>query len=189
MSVLDQHLHVLRVPFTRTRRTLKATLAITLTTRLNPDNTVNMGVVVRCARLNAEASGGDVAPLAPFLAGAELSNTALVDDEVRRKPDLLEVRGEGVGVVGLVPGVGPLGEVFALRGDEGVVVGDVGDEAADLGFGVGLASELDNGRELSGACNGQYIFCLRGEIGSLTYLEAGCRPSRASHRERHRCTG
>lgn len=49
----------------------------------------------------------------------------------------------------LVPRVGELGEVLADGGVEGVVVGDVGREAADL---LALAGEGDDLGELLGGC-------------------------------------
>jgi hypothetical protein len=52
---------------------------------------------------------------------------------------------ERLGVVALVVAVGALGEGLADLGDERVVVGDVGGEAANLGVAVARAAgQLDN---------------------------------------------
>lgn len=39
-------------------------------------------------------------------------------------------------------------------GDERVVVGDVGDEVVDFGFGVGFFGEFDDISDFSGSYNG-----------------------------------
>ena len=64
----------------------------------------------------------------------------------------LEEGGKRQGVVALVPRVGELGEVLADGGVEGVVVGDVGREAADLLALTGKADDL-------GELLGSYILC------------------------------
>jgi hypothetical protein len=103
VSVLNEHLNVLGEPGSRSRSTLQTAATIALTTRLDPDNAVNVGVVDGSTRLDTEASRRDVAPLAPFLASAKLGDTALVNDEASWEAGFLKVRGQRVGVVGLVP--------------------------------------------------------------------------------------
>src|SRR5690606_33294778 len=69
-------------------------------------------------------------------------------NEVSWESNSLKVRSERVGVVLLVPGVGPLSVVLTDWSNELVVVGDVGGKTTDLGL---WSSELDNfGVELSG---------------------------------------
>jgi hypothetical protein len=77
-------------------------------------------------------------------------DAALVDDEARGQTLGLEEGSKRGGVVVLVPRGAPLGVVLANLGMEGVVVGDVGGEAADLCGGV--ASEVDDSLELLCGC-------------------------------------
>lgn len=90
----------------------------------------------------------DIAPVTPVLPGARISHTALVDDEVRREPVLLEVGRERRGVVRFVVGGGARGEGVALGGEVGVVVGDVGGETADFGGG----GHGEDGVDFVGGC-------------------------------------
>lgn len=101
---------------------------IRLTTRLHPDEGIDIRVSSLRCRASPEPGIADVAPLAPFGLDCELACTALVDDEVGRDAVGFEVRGEGVSVVEFVPGVGPFGEVLAGVGDvcywsKGMLVG------------------------------------------------------------------
>ena len=54
VSVLNQHLDVLREPSTSSRGTLHAAATVTLTARLDPDDAVDVGVVHGSARLDTE---------------------------------------------------------------------------------------------------------------------------------------
>lgn len=61
----------------------------------------------------------------------------------------LQVGSQRQGVVALVVRVGALEPILGEGGVEGVVVGDVGGEAADL---LALAGELEDLGELLGGC-------------------------------------
>ena len=74
-------------------------------------------------------------------------DTALVDNEVRRETLGLEMGCKRRGVVRFVPRVAPLGVVLTDDSVEGVVVGHIGNEAADLLAGAG---QLDHRSKLLG---------------------------------------
>lgn len=129
---------------------------IRLSSRLHPDDSINVGVVedglVRC-RASAIASIADIAPLTPLSPDSSPTGTSLVNDEVGGVTSLFEVRSQGVHVVPLVPGVVPLGKVLADGGDVLVVVGGVGGETTDFGVLVGLLSAgEDLSKDLGGGC-------------------------------------
>ena len=186
---LNQQSSILSEPLPGRRRTLIPTLAIALTTRLHPDNAVNVRVIVGRPGSLTKARGRNVAPLTPLLAGAEGGDAALVDDEVGGQAGGLEMRRQGEGEVALVVGVGALGVGLALLGDEGVVVGDVGREAADLGGAVG-AGELDDlGVQLGGWEGVRCGLTIGTMWDGSTYKARGCRPSPASRRGQRPGTG
>lgn len=113
---------------------------VTLTTRLDPDNSIDISVVEDSlvgSGAGTETSTLDVAPLAPLLLDLTLTGAALVNNEVCRVASLLEVRSEGLDVVVLIPRVGPLSEVLAGVGDVLVVVGDVGSKTTDSSLAIG----------------------------------------------------
>lgn len=88
-------------------------------TRLDPDESIDQGIVSGGGWTGSETGSLDVAPLAPFGPDCELAGTALVDDEVGGESLGCEEGGEGFGVVGFVPRVAPLGEVLAGDGNVG----------------------------------------------------------------------
>lgn len=148
IGVLDQHLDILVKPGPSLGRAGHAALAVALPARLDPHQAVYERVVRDGPRLRAEARRGYVTPVAPFLAGAGLCDAALVDDEARGQSLGLEMRRQRRGVVRLIPRLAVLGEVLPRDGVEGVVVRDVGREAADLGVVARLPDDL--GEELGG---------------------------------------
>lgn len=95
-------------------------------TWLNPDQSVDQGIVRGGCRTSSKAGVLDVAPLAPLGPDRELTCAALVDDEVGRDSLGREEGGEGVGVVGFVPGVAPLGEVLTGNGNVSCIVISIG---------------------------------------------------------------
>lgn len=99
----------------------------------------------------------------------------LASDETYQALGLEEGR-KGQGVVALVPRVGELGEVLADGGVEGVVVGDVGREAADL---LALSGESDDLGELLSGYNYGLVSAKQSPRGVKTYSAQGCRPSPA----------
>ncbi|TLS30183.1 hypothetical protein PpBr36_03865 [Pyricularia pennisetigena] len=143
VRILNKHPKVLLKPSSSARGALHAALAVRLTTGLDPDDTVDVGVLNRRAGGDAEARRLDVAPLSPLLAGAGQVDAALVDEEARRQALGLEVRGERQCVVRLVVGIGPLGVGLERLGhDEGVVVGHVGHDAAHRRVAARHADDL-----------------------------------------------
>lgn len=166
VCVLDEHLNIFIEPGPSAGSSLHTTLAVTLTTGLDPGQGIDVGVVTRRApRRGSEARGRHIAPLAPLLPGTRKGYPPLIDNELRGLRDIsirayaqrvcstayqalsLEERRERQGVVTLVPRVGELGEVLTDSGVEGVVVGDVGREAADL---LAFTGESDDLGELLG---------------------------------------
>lgn len=140
VRILNKHFHKLVKPLPCARRAFKPAAAITLAAGLHPDNRVDMSVVHRRAWLDSEAGGADVAPLTPL--GPTVRDTALVNDEPRRQPLGLKVGRQRKRIVVLVVRVAPLGVVGSRVGVEGVVVGDVGREAPNLGVVAGLLDNL-----------------------------------------------
>lgn len=86
-------------------------------TRLNPDQSVDQGVVSGGSRTSPKAGILDIAPLAPFGSDREPTSTTLVDDKVGREPLGREEGGKGIDIVGFVPRVAPLSEVLTWNGN------------------------------------------------------------------------
>ena len=80
VSVLDQHLNVLREPSASLRRTVHSAHSVTLAARLHPDNAVDVGVV-RYRRGHVAEAGLHIAPLTPFRTRSGECYASLVDDE------------------------------------------------------------------------------------------------------------
>jgi hypothetical protein len=113
--------------------------SVTLSSRFHPNDGIDIGVVENLlvsGRSSTESSVLDIAPLTPLRPDTRLSGPTLVDDEVSRVTCLLEMRGEAVNVVPLVPAVAPFRVVLTNRGDVLVVVGYVDSETSDFGGGV-----------------------------------------------------
>ena len=110
---------------------------VTLSTGLDPDDGINERVTGVCGRQATETSALDVAPVAPLLLLSGLdAAAALVDDEARVPAVALEQRRDGVDVQLLVVVLVALSVGRGGGGVVAVVVGDVGDQAAQ---GLGLA--------------------------------------------------
>lgn len=121
---------------------------VTLSTRLDPDDGINKRVASVGRGQAAETSALDVAPVAPLqLLGGLDAAAALVDDEVRVPAVALEQRRDGVDVQLLVVVLVALGVGRSGGGVVAVVVGDVGDQAAE---GLGLAGVAPDLREQLG---------------------------------------
>lgn len=151
VRIRGQHLRIGIKPRARLRSPRHATCPVRLATGLDPEDGVDVGVVGVGREGLTEAGGGDVAPLAPFLAGAVEGDAALVDDEVGGEAALAEGVAEGGGVAGLV-GRGAAGRVWGwVVGGVGVVVGDVAGVAADAGVAAGL---LEDGGYFGGGLKG-----------------------------------
>lgn len=96
--------------------------AVTLSARLDPDESVDVGVARVGGRPHAEAGTDGVAPVTPFeLAGRLLAAAALIDDELGIPTPLAEQRGEGVDVAAfVVDGVSCLLSVWPFEHMEAV---------------------------------------------------------------------
>lgn len=131
------------------------TRAITLSTRLNPDEGVLERIAGVGSRAHAKASADDITPVSPRELRGRLHAVARrIGDEMRREARGCQERREGVDVlllvaVGVSRGVGGAG-----GGAPGIVVRDVGREAADGGGRAGclvdLGEERGGGRDVSG---------------------------------------
>lgn len=162
LSVLDEGADVLIKPLTSlrswdvgidtgahlieaSRRWIGCT--IRFTTWLSPNKSIDKGILSISSWARTESSAAEVAPVAPLLTNTSLSGSSDIDDKVSWESDSLKVRSQGVGIVLLVPGVGPLGIVLTDWSNELAVVGNVGGKTTDLGL---WSSKLDNfGVELS----------------------------------------
>lgn len=128
--------------------------AITLSARLDPNERIDERIASVGRRQRTESSALDIAPVAPLqLLGRLDAATALVDDEVRVGPaGLRQKRRDGVDVQLLVVVFVTLGVAGGGRGVVAVIVGDVGDEAAErlglAGFGVDLGEEFGRRRKV-----------------------------------------
>lgn len=134
-------------------RSARIARSIALSTRLDPDNSVDQRIASICRRTRAKPSAFDIAPIAPGLLLRRLHATAaLVHNEVRGEPGLRQQRRDGVDVQLLVEVLVPLRVGGRGGGVVGVVVGDVGDEAAQrrglAGFVVDFGEEFGGGAEV-----------------------------------------
>jgi len=122
--------------------------AVTLSTGLDPDKRISKRIASVRRRADAEARADDVAPVAPLLLLCWLDAVAAgVGDEVGWEAGSGQERRDGVDVALLVAG-GVGRRIGGAGGDApGVVVGDVGGEAADGGGRAGGFVEVaEHGR-------------------------------------------
>lgn len=145
VRIFSKNLGIRIEPSTSLRGAAHATLAIALSTGLNPDNAVHV-LVVDISGCGLAEAGLDVAPVTPVVAGTTNSDTALINDEVGGKTLSLEGWGKVGDEVALVVGLAAISDVFRGSGVESVVVGDVGGKPADPAVG----SPADNIGELGG---------------------------------------
>ena len=169
--------------------------AIALSTRLDPDKRVDQRIAGVGGRQAAEASALDVAPVAPRQLLRRLhAAAALVDDEARVPAVALEQRRDGVDVQLLVEVLVALRVAGGHGGVVAVVVGDVGDEAAQrlglAGVGPDLREEFGRGGQVGvpaqpagvagvdvgahvGEVEGLDSILDAGDIGGLGFLALG----------------
>jgi hypothetical protein len=116
---------------------------IALSTRLNPNDSINKRIASVGGRQATKPSALDVAPVAPLLLRGGLdAAAALINDEVRVPAVALEQRRDGVDVQFLVVVLVALRVRRGGGGVVAVVVRDIGDQAAQ-GFGLaGVAPDL-----------------------------------------------
>lgn len=119
-------------PRTSFRGAAHATLAIALTTGLDPDNAIDV-LVIGLGGRGLSKAGLDIAPVAPVVAGTWEGDTALINDEAGGKALSLEGRGEVRDEVALVVGLAAISDGFGGFSGKSIVVGDVGGKAADTG--------------------------------------------------------
>lgn len=152
---------------------------IRLTTRLDPDESVDEGIASVGRGSETESSSGSVAPVTPsLLASGLLTRSALVDDELGTGPALLlQKRRQSVDVLLLVV-VGVALSVVGLGGQlPGVVVGDVGDETSEArwlaGILVELTVELGGRRKVGGPSQPATVsgIDIHGDVGKVELLE------------------
>lgn len=193
VGVLEQHLKVSLEPGASLRSGLEcirvATVsivtssagvagAITLSTRLDPNDGVDERVAGVGGWAHAKAGVLHIAPVAPGLLARRLhSAAALVDDEVGREAVLLQERGDGVDEQLLVVVLVALGVGGRGGGVVAVVVGDVGHEAAEggglAGFGVDSGEELGRRREVGLPAEPACVACIdvHGDVGEIERLD------------------
>lgn len=145
MRVDNKHLSKLVEPRASRRGARHATLAITLTAGLDPDNAVHVRVISLGGGRLTESGRANIAPLSPVIAGTRESNTALVNDEAGGKTLSLKRWGEIGDIVALVVGLAAIGDGIRRGRLKRVVVGDVGGKAANGGAAASLSN---NTREL-----------------------------------------
>jgi hypothetical protein len=142
LCLADQHLHILVEPHTSPRRTREATLAVALTTGLDPHQAVNVFVFRLRRRHRAVPCRRNIAPVTPLGARIGLGHAALVNDEMGRQALGLEERCQAGCVVRLVPAGRILRVVVTHLCVERVVVGHVGRVTANLGARVELLGHV-----------------------------------------------
>lgn len=157
-------------------RASTVTRTITLTTRLDPNKSVEQWVTSVSARASTKASTDNIAPVAPSLLLRRLDTIAArVRDEVGRVAVLGEQRSEGVDVQLLVVVAVALG-VGGRGGDgPGVVVCYVGREAADGGRRAGgfvdLREELGGGADVGAPAEPARVAGV--EVGGYVWVVEG----------------